>query len=133
MPKAKIPTFLRLRKANMLYRSTIADKVENATKEAKEKLRKQRNKHFKALERNPFFKKILSNKIPFQVHAKQGPRNYTLLGTGFSGEGNFRRTLLIIDDKGRTVFWGEKKENLRPHWEPYRIINEVTRWDNSMC
>ena len=124
MPKAKRPSMLTLRRANVKYRTTIADKMENATNAAKIRLRKQRNAHFKALERNPFFKKLLSKKIPFQVHSPTGPKNYTLLGIGFKGEGNFRRTVLLIDDKGRTLFFGEQMRGIRTIWEPYRILKE---------
>jgi len=114
----------KLRNANMKYVSSIADKTENATKKAREALRIKRNAHFKALETVPFFKKILSKKIRFQIHSDGEPRNYSLLGVGFEGEGNFRRTVLIIDDKGRTLFFGEKMRGVRTIWEPYRMLKE---------
>lgn len=128
MQTAKI-TAQRLRRANMKYRTTIADKIENANQRAKTRLRKERTAHFKAIERDPFFKKILSKKIPFRVHPQGEQKNYTLLGTGFEGEGNFRRTVLLIDEKGRTTFWGESMRGLRTNWTPYRIVKETIRWD----
>lgn len=123
MPLLK-STVKKLRNANATYRATIAYKAENATKKTREALRIQRNAHFKALETVPFFKKILSKKIHFQIYSNGEPKNYSLLGVGFQGEGNFRRTVLIIDDKGQTLFFGEKMRGIRTIWEPYRMLKE---------
>jgi hypothetical protein len=123
MPK-KVLQKRNLARENANYRNSAVDRTENAKQRELMRIRKERAAHFKALEKIPFFKEILSKKIPIETRAIGKLRIHTLLGVGFEGEGNFRRTVLVIDAEGRTTFWGEQMRGVRTMWAPYRILKE---------
>ena len=114
----------KLRQSNMNFRATIYDTLERATKKEQARIIKRRMNHFKALEKIPFFKRILAKKIPLQIFNTNGAKNMTLLGVGFEGSGNFRRTVLLIDEQGRTIFLGERIHGDNKIWSAYRIVKE---------
>lgn len=124
MRVANLSKISKLRKANMNFRATVYDTLEKATKREQARIIKRRMNHFKALKRIPFFKRILTKKIPLKIFNPNGPKEMTLLGVGFEGSGNFRRTVLLIDEQGRTIFWGEKIQGDNKAWRPFKIVEE---------
>ncbi len=120
LSKAKL-----MHKRNAAYATSATDVFQRASAEERMRILKSREKHFKSLEVFPLFKKILSKKIPIKIYTPYGKKEYTLLGIGLKGQTNFRRTALVIDEKGKIVFLGEKGFGQNTEWYPYRILQKV--------
>ena len=128
MPVVNLSKISKLRKANMTFRATVCDTLQRATKKQQARLIKRRMNHFKALKEIPFFKRILAKEIPLQIFNTNGAKGMILLGVGFEGNANFRRTVLLIDEQGKTIFWGEKVKGDNRTWAAYRIVEEQTSY-----
>lgn len=122
--QAKLSKAKLMHKRNAEFRTIGVEALEKANAEKKSKIMKLRKMHFDSLKVFPLFEKLLSKKIPFHIYTPKGKHEYILLGTGLKGEANFRRTAIVIDDKGRMLFLGEKIFGNQKEWFPYRIVRK---------
>lgn len=118
----KLSQVKTLRNQNQMHHNKINDSLKSKTKFS---LIKKRLLHARALRQDPFFDKLLKK----QIIVKASEKNYIILGTGFKEQGNFKRSVIAIDDKGRAIFLAQvlelTKEGSKTHWLPYSIVKKT--------
>lgn len=125
MTMPKVSQVKKLRKANMHHHNSINDRLAPNAKSLT--ILRERVKHARELKKIPFFKRLMQKHIILQTTQKNGiSRPYILLGIGFKEKGTFRKSVILIDDKGRAIFFArvKLKDSEKTIWLPYNLVQK---------
>lgn len=125
MTMPKVSQVKKLRKANMHHHNSINDRLAPNAKSSA--ILRERVKHARELKKIPFFKRLMQKHIILQTTQKNGiSRPYILLGVGFKEKGTFRRSVILIDDRGRAIFFARVnlKDSEKIIWLPYNLVQK---------
>lgn len=126
----KLSQVKSLRRQNTRHHNNINDKLSKATSVQKRGIQSARKAYYTKLSIIPFFEKLLKKQIPFEVQYLSGKKEkFKMLGVGFGENGGFRRSVILIDEKGRAnlfgrISFGEGKEE-NAVWWPYSIVGKM--------